>query len=342
MSEMSEKHLTISQIYERGKENLEKSGAHWIYPGGKVGPSAKANRKYLDSLFFEPKFFDPVEVDTSFTFHGIQLKTPVFCSAISRPAYMSETGIADIARGIASAGAFIMLGIGGSSELQSAIDTGAPVVKIVKPYRRSDLIYEKIRDAENRGCVAVGMDIDHFYGVLLVDRLDMTETFSPQQTVELKQLISQTRLPFIIKGVLSISDAEKAVQLGASAIVVSNHGSGAFDFSVPSMIALPKIVSSVGDKLTVLVDTGFQTGNDVFKALAFGAKAVGFANSMLLALAANGSKGVELLINLITAELHRTMAATGCPSLSSINRRIIAKCFPQGNNLWEEISVNNL
>jgi L-lactate dehydrogenase (cytochrome) len=94
------------------------------------------------------------------------------------------------------------------------------------------------------------------------------------------------------------------------------------------MIALPQIVDSVGDKLTVLVDTGFKTGNDVLKALAFGAKGIGFASSMLLAWGADGSDGVELLINQITAELRRTMAATGCPNLSAINGSIIAQMPP--------------
>lgn len=326
MSEKRERQPTIPQIYAKGKENLKEKGVTWVYPpGGKTGPSVRANRKYLDSLFFEPRFFDPVEVDTSCTIFGRRLKAPVFCSAISRTQYMSETAIAEIARGVASAGSLIMLGIGGSPDLQSAIDTGAPVVKIVKPYRNTELIYEKVRDAESRGCVAVGMDIDHFYGVWMQDRVIMGDTFGPQRTEELKQLISQTRLPFVIKGVLSVSDARKAVELGASAILVSNHGSGSFDFSIPSMIALPKIVDSVGDKVTVLVDTGFETGSDVFKALAFGAKAVGFASPVVLAWAADGSKGVELLLNQLAAELRRNMAGAGCPDVSSIKRPIISQ-----------------
>ena len=330
MGEKKGEQMTISQIYAKGKENLRKRGSDWVYPGGKRGPSVNANREILDSLFFEPKFFDPVEVDTSFTFLGMKLETPVFCSAISRLPHMSEDDMSSIAAGVSKAGSLIMLGIGGTEELQKAIDTGARVVKMVKPYRRTELIYEKVRDAESHGCVAVGMDIDHLYGRLRVDRVDMTETFGPQDTDELKKLISQTKLPFIIKGVLSIGDAERAVELGASAIVVSNHGSGAFGYTVPSLIALPDIVERVGDKVTVLIDTGFQNGNDVFKALAFGAKGVGIANPVILAFAANGSKGVELLINLITAELHRTMAATGCESLSSINKSIIRRVLLRG------------
>ena len=328
---MKEQQLSISQIYRKGKENLEKMGVRWEFPpDSNYGAQVAANRKYLDSLFFVPKFFDPVEVDTSFTIFNIKLKTPVFCPPISRADYMSDDDLAEIALGVGNAGALMMLGIGGSNELQGAIDTGAPVVKIVKPYRNTELIYEKVRDAESRGCVAVGMDIDHFYGVLRGTTVSRTETFSPQSTDMLRQLISQTRLPFIIKGVLSVADAEKAAELGASAIIVSNHGRGAIDFTVPSMIALPKIAESVGDKLPVLVDTGFKTGNDALKALAFGAKGVGFASSMLLGYAADGSAGIETLIRQITAELHRTMAATGCPNLASINRSIISQMPPGG------------
>lgn len=323
MSEEKDKQLTIPQIYAKGAENLKEKGVSGYLAGGKMGPAVKANRKYLDSLFFEPRFFDPVDVDTSLTLLGRKLAAPVFCSAISKTPYMSETGIVEIARGIASAGSSIMLGIGGSADLQNVIDTGAPVIKIVKPYRNTDLIYEKVRDAESRGCAAVGMDVDHFYGAWIQDRTMMGDLFCPQQTDELKQLISQTRLPFVVKGVLSVSDAQKAVELGASAIVVSNHGSASFDYSVPSMIALPKVAASVGDRLTVMVDTGFQSGSDVFKALAAGANAVGFASPLVLAWAANGSKGVELLLNQIRLELRRNMAGAGCPDLPSMKRAIV-------------------
>ena len=320
MSEKKEKQLTVSQIIAKGKENLNAKGIEWRGPGDKIAPCMRANRRYLEELFFEPKFFDPVEVDTSCTFLGMQLQTPVFCSAISRMPYMAESAIADIAKGVASAGSFFMFGMGGSADLQSAIDTKAPVVKIVKPFQKTELIYEEVRDAENRGCVAVGMDIDHFYGVLVGDMVGRTNTFGPQSTNELKQVISGTKLPFIVKGVLSISDAEKAAELGAKSVLVSNHSSGAFDFTVPAMVALPKIADRVGKKMTVLIDSGFENGNDVFKAMAYGAKAVGFGSSMCLALEAGEADGVELLIRQITAELRRAMAATGCHNLSAINK----------------------
>jgi 4-hydroxymandelate oxidase len=323
---MKESPASISQIYEKGKENLKKSGSTWTYPpDSKIGASVRMNRKYLDSLFFEPRFFDPVQVDTTCKILGLTLKTPIFCSPISQTDFASDEGLVEIAKGVHQAGGLMMLGIGGSSELQKSIDLGAKVVKMVKPYRSTELIYKKVREAEERGCVALGMDIDHYYGRLVGDKVDRDDLFGPQKTEELKQVISGTKLPFIIKGVLSPIDAEKALQLGASAVMVSNHGSAAIDFTIPSMMALPKISESVGHKLTLLVDTGFKTGNDILKALAFGAKAVGFASSLLLAFAADGSSGVELLINQMTAELRRTMAATGCANVSAISRSMISQ-----------------
>ncbi len=323
---MKESPASISQIYEKGKENLKKSGSTWTYPpDSNIGASVRMNRKYLDSLFFEPRFFDPVQVDTTCNLLGLTLKTPIFCSPISQTDFASDEGLVEIAKGVHQAGGIMMLGIGGSSELQKSIDLGAKVVKMVKPYRSTELIYKKVREAEERGCVALGMDIDHYYGRLVGDKVDRDDLFGPQKTEELKQVISETKLPFIIKGVLSTIDAEKALQLGASAVMVSNHGSAAIDFTIPSMMALPRISESVGQKLTVLVDTGFKTGNDILKALAFGAKAVGFASSLLLAFAADGSSGVELLINQMTAELRRTMAATGCADVSAVSRSVISQ-----------------
>ena len=322
----NEKILTISQTYARGKERLAEIGYKRVLPpGSSTSSTIDANRKYLDSLFFRTRFFNPSIVDTGLKIFGVNLRTPIFCSPLSGFNELSETALTDIASGLKNAGSLLMLGIGGTAEVQRAIDTGVPVVKIIKPYKKADFIYKKLKDAENRGCVAVGMDIDHFYGASRGDTVDMMDIFGPQNTDMLQQLISSTKLPFIIKGVLSVQDAEEAVRIGARAILVSTHGSASVDFAIPSTIALTDIEKAVSDRITVLVDTGFKTGNDVLKALALGAKAVGFASSIFLAWGAGESRGVENLINQITAELARTMAATGCSNLSAVDRSIIVQ-----------------
>lgn len=322
-----EKPLTISQIYTKGTENLNSRGKRWEYPPlGRAGNSLRTGRKYLDNIFFVTKFLDPQPVDTNLTLFGTKLKTPIFCTAISRLSYMPETSIQEIAKGIAAAGSFIMLGFGGSAELQSAIDTGAPVIKIIKPYRETELIYKELRESESRGCIAIGMDIDHFYGRLgLNGDVTLTELFAPQSMIEMRQMISQTKLPFIIKGVLSDADAERAVDLGASAIVVSNHSSASLESEIPSIVALPGIAEKYHERITIFVDSGFETGNDALKAMALGANAVGFGRPMVLAWLAEGIAGVELLVNQISIELRRTMAATGCPNLGSIVRSCIVR-----------------
>ncbi|MEK7353232.1 MAG: alpha-hydroxy acid oxidase [Chloroflexota bacterium] len=315
---------TMSELFNLAKENLKAKGLERQAPSASnYQASSQLNRKLLDSIFMEPRYLEPVESDTSLTLFGVKMKTPAFCSALSKPGHLSDEEMTDLVRGMGKAGSMMMLGIGGSELLQSAIDTGTPVVKMVKPYRDTDLIYKKVNDAASRGCVAVGMDIDHFYGSFRDGGGRMTDTFAPKKTAEIRQAISATKLPFIIKGVLSIEDARRAAEIGASAIIVSNHGWGAFDFGVPAIVALPKIVKAVEGQLTVLVDSGFRTGNDAFKALALGAKGVGFATSIVSAASAGGAEGVEQFIGFINAELKRTMAICGCANLSAIDRSLL-------------------
>ena len=315
---------TLTELFTLAQKNLKEKGIAQELPSvSNYLASSQANRRLLDSMFIETRFLDPVEPDTGLTLFGVKMKTPAFCSALSKPGYMSDVEMVNLVRGIGNSGSMMMLGIGGYEILQSAIDTGAPVVKMVKPYRDTELIYQKVRDAESRGCVAVGIDIDHFYGIYRDGKADRAETFAPKQTDEMREAISLTKLPFILKGVLSKTTTERAIEIGASAIVVSNHGSSSLDFGVPAVVALPEVVRTAGDKLTVLVDTGFRTGNDIFKGLALGAQGVGFATSVLMAASASGAEGVEQFIGFVTAELKRTMAICGCSDLSAVNQSLL-------------------
>jgi len=320
----NEKPQSLTELFTLARDNLKAKDIERELPSSSnYSASSEANRRLLDSIFMEPKFLDPVEANTELTLFGTKMKTPAFCSALSKPAHLTDDEFIDLVRGMGNAGSMMMLGIGGSEILQSAIDTGTPVVKVVKPYRDTELIYTKIKDAESRGCVAVGIDIDHFYGIYREGRTRMTDTFSPKQTEEVKQAMSLTKLPFLLKGVLSLTDAERAAELGASTVIVSNHGWGAFDFGIPAVVALPKVAKAVGDRLTILVDSGFRTGNDIFKARALGAQGVGFATSILMAVSAGGTEGVEQFLGFVNGELKRTMEICGCPYISAIDSSLL-------------------
>jgi len=325
---------TLTELFTLAIENLKKRGVESRLPvASDLMASTNLTRKLLDSIFIKPTFLNPVEPDTETILFGIKMTIPAFCSALSKPGYQSDDEMVDLIRGIGKAGSIMMLGIGGSEILQSAIDTGTPTIKIVKPYRDTELIFKKISEAESRGCIAVGVDIDHFYGIFRDGRSMMADTFAPKKKEEMKQLISSTNLPFIIKGVLSTADAENAIELGASALIVSNHASASFDFGIPSIFALPTIVEIVADRATVLVDSGFRTGNDVFKGLALGARAIGFGTSVLAASNAGGADFVEQFFHFINSELKRTMAICGCSNLSKIEKDILIES-PELNKWW--------
>ncbi len=311
----------LTELFNLATENLKARGIERPVPAGSnYQAAAQLQRRLLDSLFIEPRYLDPVEPDTGLTLFGVKMKTPVFCSALSKPGnLLSDEEMGELVRGMGRGGAMMMLGMGGSDMLQRAVDTGTPVVKIVKPYRTTDLIFEQVKEAAARGCVAVGMDIDHFYGSFRDGSGRMADTFAPHKTEEMRQVIASTKLPFIVKGVLSVEDARSAVEIGASAIIVSTHIWSGHVFSVPSTISLPKVAKAVSGKITVLADSGFRTGDDVFKALALGAQAVGFTTSVISAACAGGARGVEQFVGFITAELKRTMAVCGRGNLSAID-----------------------
>ncbi len=320
--------LTLSQLYANGREGLDAAGFRRpLPPDAALGTSLTVNRAYLDSLFFVPRFLSSVSADSQSTILGVPVSVPVFCGPMGGWNQLGETALEECARGLKAAGSMLTLGIGGSDDLQKAIDTGVPVAKIVKPYRNIDLIFDKLTDAETRGCIAVGMDIDHFHGRLVGDAVDLNDTFAPQSEETMRHAIAATKLPFIVKGVLGVDDAKKAVAFGAKALVVSNHGRAAIDCTLPSVVALPDIVAAVGSQVEVYVDTGFKTGNDVVKALALGARAVGFANSVLLAWGAGREDGVRRLVELLGTEMRRTMAALGCADCAAVRdtelRRVV-------------------
>ncbi|WP_039992905.1 alpha-hydroxy acid oxidase [Paraglaciecola chathamensis] len=125
---------------------------------------------------------------------------------------------------------------------------------------------------------------------------------------------------FCLKGIMSADDAKRAVDIGCTGIVISNHGGRQLDGSRSSFDQLAEIVDVVGDKIDVIFDSGIQRGTHVLKALALGAKAVGLGRYYLFALAAAGQPGVERAMKLLVAEIERDMRLMGCSKISDLNR----------------------
>ena len=141
---------------------------------------------------------------------------------------------------------------------------------------------------------------------------------------DLDWIRSSWKGPLIIKGILDPEDARAAADIGADGIVVSNHGGRQLDGVLSSARALPAIADAVGDRLTVLADSGIRSGLDVVRMLALGARGVLLGRAWLFALAARGEAGVAQLLELISREMRVAMTLTGAHSIADINRSNLA------------------
>ena len=125
--------------------------------------------------------------------------------------------------------------------------------------------------------------------------------------------------PFALKGVMSVEDAKRAIDIGCTAIMISNHGGRQLDGSRSPFDQVKAISDAVGDKLEIILDGGVRRGTHVLKALAAGAKACSFGKMFLFSLAAGGQQGVEHLLQNMHDEIRRNMVLMGCKNLSELD-----------------------
>ena len=177
-----------------------------------TGNSNRITRRYLDSLLIETRYMNSTNPDPSMELYGKKFASPIMTAALSHlDHFMFEGATKAYAEGAAKAGAILWLGMAPEEEVELCASTGAEMIEIIKPYSDRDLIFKKIEHAEKLGLLAVGVDIDHPFSEDgspdVIDGLEMTAL----TTDELHQICAATRLPVIVKGVLSIYDANEAI-----------------------------------------------------------------------------------------------------------------------------------
>ena len=153
----------------------------------------------------------------------------------------------------------------------------------------------------------------------IIDQFDSSVTWD-----DMEWMIAEWGGPFAIKGVLSPADARKAVDLGATAVIVSNHGGRQLDGALSAFDALGPIVDEVGGECEIICDGGIRRGTHVLKALARGATACSMGRPYLFGLAAGGQAGVTKALELLRLELERDMGLLGCRNISEIGNKHIA------------------
>ena len=192
-------------------------------------------------------------------------------------------------------------------------------IPTVKPWDINTL-KEKLAMIKDAGSFAVAMDID---AAGLPFLKNLTPPAGSKTVEELREIVKEAEVPFIIKGIMTVKGALKAKEAGAAAIVVSNHGGRVLDQCPATAEVLAEIADAVGNDMKILVHGGIRSGVDIFKALALGADAVLIGRPFVTAVYGGGAEGVAAYTAKLAAELEDTMAMCGAHSLSEISRDMV-------------------
>ncbi len=269
--------------------------------------------------------------DTSVELFGHKLALPVLAAPITGmetnlAGGMDEREYADaILDGCLECGTLGMVGDGASPKkyligLEAIKKRGGLGIPIFKPREYNLDIIKRFKAAEDAGAIAVGIDIDaaSFKTMTLKG-----QAVGPKTIQELQELKSHLKIPFILKGIMNVESALAAIEAGADAIVVSNHGGRVMDHMPGTAEVLPEITNAVGGRIKVLVDGGIREGTDILKMLALGADAVMIGRPVCIAAFGAGQEGVSFYLREKLNELKKAMILTGCGSIGRIDPSVI-------------------
>ena len=279
------------------------------------------NERYMDSILFEERLIDSTAADISTEFLGERFSMPVFTPAFSHLAKFAGrelTGLEEYSIAAKKLNILNFVGMMENDMFAKIIATGAKTVRIVKPYADNGKVRDQLQFAEAAGAFGIGMDIDHIFGTNGYD-ICVGEEMTAQTSDMLRSYVEASKMPFFIKGVLSVADAVKCAEIGAKAIIVSHHH-GRLPYAAPPMMVLPDIKKALeGTGVKIIVDCGISSGADVYKALALGADAAAVGRSMLPSLEKGGAEGAEEFLASVGKELRYVMSFTGFSSVDKID-----------------------
>ena len=318
--------MTYDEILKSAEEKMQDKGIleALTHYGTETGYTRVTNHEFFKTVALKLRTIDTKMADTHTIIFGCELSTPIIAGAMSHPRVGGmPDALLSWAKGMKEAGSMMGAGIVNSDDLSQIMGVGAPTYRISKPFKDRKKMVAEMKEAEAMGAVAVGTDIDFVKGGKAGERTFFDKEMAPLASEELADLRKETRLPFIVKGILHEDDAEKAVKIGADAIVVSNHRAMVLDYCAHALEVLAQIRKVVGREMMLLADGGFMRGSDVLKALAMGADGILVGQAILIGLIADGSAGVHDMIVEMTAQLQRAMTLTGCPSVKAVDKSIL-------------------
>ncbi len=318
-----EEAMTLSEIYQKGAEILESKKLGLNLRGVETEYVLKNNEEIFKRYRFLQRAINSIEATTITRLLDVELQVPIIMSSITGPIpQIQQNGLLKVAKALKEVGSMMCTGSPIPSNLKELVEVGVPIAQTVKPYTDRSRVMEMISQAEAAGVTWVGIEVDAGQGTKILDK-QMARDCSPISVGELKEIKQKVSRPLVLKGILSPWDAEKALEVGANVIVVSNHGAHTIDYLPHPLEVLEEIVKVIANQIPIIVDGGFRRGTDVLKGLAFGAQAVGVGRPILYGLAAGGEEGVKTVITEMAKELRRTMSMTGVKDPGSAHKGII-------------------
>jgi len=272
--------------------------------------------------------------DTGYEEFGRRFDLPVFASPIAKiltdytfdsPFFNNNAAYADaLVKGCYKAGGMAWLGDnkedgyfnGQVAPIKEVCGVGIPTIK---PWAQREEFWSRVRWSQEVGAMAIATDLDAI-GLGYQYSGSLNQGVCSRSVQELREIIHSIDVPVIIKGVMSVKTAVKALEAGAYGILVSNHGGNVVESSQAPCDVLEDICNAVSGQMKVYADGAVRSGEDVFKLLALGADAVGIGRPYVVAVYGGGQDGAFIYTRKIFHELHNIMRLTNCVSLADITR----------------------
>ncbi|BDA78353.1 glycolate oxidase [Leptospira kobayashii] len=290
------------------------------------------NYTALQEFQIVPRYIrDHVIPSISTDFLGLPLKMPIMSAPMTGVGtnmnfVMTDADYAQaVVKSFAQNGSIAWLGDGASPEkykimIDAITKSNGKGILICKPRADEGLLMERLLEAEAAGVFAVGMDIDAVNFRTMTSKNLSSISRSMESLSKIREKI---KIPFVLKGIMSLEDAKLAIDGNFSAIVVSNHGGRVLDGMPGTARVLPKIAEYAKGRIPILADGGIRSGMDVFKMLALGADSVLVGRPVAISLVGGDEAGIRFLLNKYSEELTQSMSVSGASDLSQIAKTML-------------------